>query len=237
VNNIVEPPPPRTPQLSMTLAALFPAAAVVAELEGSGDAAWLLPAEQQFLGRAVPKRVAEFAAGRACARRALAAFGLPAIAIAVGENRQPLWPDGFAGSITHTAGFCAAVVARSDELAGLGLDSERVGQIARELWPSICVASELTWLASVTAARRDAAATLLFSAKEAFYKMQYPLTGQWLGFHDVECRCTAWNEGSGSFEILPRKSIDLERHAQRPVRGHFCLHGAFLTAAAVLGPR
>ena len=33
-------------------------------------------------------------------------------------------------------------------------------------------------------------ATLFFSAKESFYKCQYPLTQQWVGFQDVEVERT-----------------------------------------------
>ena len=62
--------------LSAALADLFPDAAVVAELRTRGEVGLLMPAEAAHLGRTVPKRAQEFAAGRLCARRALAELGI-----------------------------------------------------------------------------------------------------------------------------------------------------------------
>ena len=54
------------------------------------------------LDKAVQKRKAEFLAGRYCARAALAQLdGSLAVNIGIGANREPLWPPGFVGSITH----------------------------------------------------------------------------------------------------------------------------------------
>src|SRR5271170_2846494 len=97
--------------LSTKLGNLFPPGAVVADLREPGDPELLLPVEATYLGRAVPKRVQEFTAGRLCARRALAEFGIVDFPIKVADDRRPIWPDSMVGSITHTAGFCAAVVA------------------------------------------------------------------------------------------------------------------------------
>ena len=52
--------------LSTRLGSLFPPGAVAADLRGPGDPKLLLAAEAMYLGRAVPKRVQEFAAGRLC---------------------------------------------------------------------------------------------------------------------------------------------------------------------------
>ena len=90
---------------------LFPPGVAVAVRREPGDPADLLPGEAVYVAKAVPKRINEFAAGRACARRALATFGMPGAVLLAAPDRQPLWPTGFVGSITHTAGFCAAAVA------------------------------------------------------------------------------------------------------------------------------
>ena len=63
------------------------------------------------MANAVPKRIQEFADGRLCARRALEEFGVTNFPIRMARDRQPVWPDSLIGSITHTAGLCAAVVA------------------------------------------------------------------------------------------------------------------------------
>ena len=171
--------------LSTRLGRLFSPGAVVATLREPGDPQQLLPEEAAHLGRAVPKRRQEFAAGRLCARRALAEFGMPDFPIPVAEDRQPIWPDSMAGSITHTAGFCAAVVAERRRIQALGLDTEVVGDVNVEIWPHICLPDEIAWIRSLPASEQAPAVTLIFSAKEAFYKCQYPLVRDPLGFHDV----------------------------------------------------
>src|SRR3984893_2793536 len=125
--------------LSIPLGTLFPPGAVAADLRGPGNPELLLAGEATYLGRAVPQRVQEFAAGRLCARRALAEFGIVDFPIEMAGDRQPIWPDSIVGSITHTRGYGAAVVAERRSAAALGLDSEVVGDVNAEVRPRICV--------------------------------------------------------------------------------------------------
>ncbi len=199
--------------MSADLAGLFPPGVVVAELRQAGDPQLLLPTEAPFVRQAVPKRVQEFAAGRLCARRAMEQFGVTGFPLSVGEDRQPLWPVGLIGSITHTAGYCAAAVAERGSLIAVGLDSETVGDVTRDIWPTICGASEAEWLRSLPAACQEAAITLIFSAKEAFYKCQYPLTHEWLDFHDLIVEPLAWGGGPGSAADSDMRS-DRRSHAR-----------------------
>src|SRR5216683_8440334 len=178
--------------LSPRLGSLFPPGAVAADLRGPGDLKLLLPAEAKYVGRAVPKRVQEFAAGRLCARRALAEFGIVDFPVRVADDRQPIWPDSFVGSITHTEGYGAAVVAERRRIRALGLDSEIVGQVKAPLWAAICTTSEIAWLRSLHPSEQAPAATLIFSAKEAFYKCQYPLARERLGFLDAVVEAGTW---------------------------------------------
>lgn len=93
------------------IARLFPAGVVVCVAEPAMYRAELFPEEAVAVASAVTKRREEFAAGRAAARRALAALGVPAAPLPRGERRAAVWPKGFVGSITHCAGFCAAAAA------------------------------------------------------------------------------------------------------------------------------
>ena len=220
--------------LSSALGSLFPAAAVVAELRDPGEISLLLPAEAAYLGRSVPKRAREFAAGRLCARRALAEFGIADFPIEVAADRRPLWPPSIVGSITHTDGFCAAVVAERSSLVSIGIDSEGAESVKPELWESICVADEIAWLNSLAATQRRAAATLMFSAKEAFYKCQYPLTLQFLGFLDVQVQLPDWGAQRGIFTIAANRDIEVADHAVFPMCGRYLFHEQFVTAALCL---
>jgi 4'-phosphopantetheinyl transferase EntD len=222
-----------TPNLSVPIAALFPPGVVAAELRGPGDERLLLPEEASFLGRAVPKRRGEFAAGRCCARRAMAEFAIADIPLKMAPDRQPVWPAGIVGSITHTRDFCAAVVGSRERLAALGVDSEVVGDVGSEILPRICVSAEAGWIASLPDQDRAAAATLVFAAKEAFYKCQYPLVGERLGFKDARVEAT-WGASGGEFLVHVMRPIALAAHAALPLQGRFLLHDGLVTAGVGL---
>jgi 4'-phosphopantetheinyl transferase EntD len=216
--------------LSTLLGTLFPPGAVAADLRGPGSPDLLLPAEAMHMGRAVPKRVQEFAAGRLCARRALAEFGIVDFPIRVADDRQPIWPDSFVGSITHTEGYGAAVVAERRRIRALGLDSEIVGQVKAPLWATICTPSEIAWLRSLPPSEQAAAATLIFSAKEAFYKCQYPLTRERLDFLDAMVETATWPASNGTFSIHSTRRIGFADHTAMPLKGRYLFHGKEVTA-------
>jgi 4'-phosphopantetheinyl transferase EntD len=207
---------------------------VACQTDSAGDPSLLLPAEAASLGRAVPKRVREFAAGRACARRALSELGIADFALGVGPDREPLWPDGFVGSITHTEGLCAAVVAARARHAGLGIDAERRGAVQRHLWPSICGPDERAWLETFPLALAIDLATVLFAAKEAFYKAQFPLVRERLHFHDVAIRVDAADPAAGRFAIEPRRALRIAEHASLPLAGSYRIDGGFICAGIAI---
>jgi 4'-phosphopantetheinyl transferase EntD len=220
---------------SSRVCSLFPPGVAAAEMREAADPCLLLPEEAVHLGRAVAKRAQEFAAGRLCARRALAEFGITDFPIRVAADRQPIWPDGMVGSITHTAGFCAAVVAKQRHVGSVGLDSEVVGDVKEDIWLSICAPIETAWLDSLPAGQRAAAVTLIFSAKEAFYKCQYPLAREFLAFHDVTVEA-AWGGPEGVFTIHPLRDIAIARRTTRPLQGRYLFHEHFATAGMALAP-
>jgi 4'-phosphopantetheinyl transferase EntD len=164
----------------------------------------------------VQKRVQEFAAGRACARAALVQMGYGPVALPPGADRTPHWPDGATGSITHTDGYCAAVVARTAQIRALGLDAEPQDSVKPHLWRRICTPGELATLQAQDEAEARLAATLLFSAKEAFYKCQHTLTGQWLGFTDISVEFD-----SDRFRVRPTRSLQITQYHPGPWEGRY----------------
>ena len=211
------------PSPSALLADLFDIAVSAFELRGALPDASLHPDEAACVARAAPQRIAEFAAGRACARAALAQLEIRDFALRMGPDREPLWPQGIAGSITHTAQFCGAVVARGAPARLLGVDAEHRTALRPELWRHITTAEERSWLETLEPDCGRQMAALLFSAKESFFKCQYPRTRQWLGFNDVSVRV----EGQ-SFQVLPRAAVKLQELAAAPWTGRFSLSGELL---------
>jgi 4'-phosphopantetheinyl transferase EntD len=144
------------------------------------------PGEESLVVKAVESRRREFITSRRCAREALAELGYAPVAIRAGRKREPLWPAGLIGSITHTTGFRAAAVASRSVLASIGIDAEQNDRLPDSVEESITVPGEHEMLSALS---RAFPAThwgrLLFSAKESVYKAWYPLTGRQLGFEDV----------------------------------------------------
>ncbi|MEE2861314.1 MAG: phosphopantetheinyl transferase [Pseudomonadota bacterium] len=141
----------------------------------------LWPGEEVAVRHAIPARRQEFAAGRAVARAAMQDAGLEPAALPAGPDRAPRWPTGVAGSISHAAGVAAGLAGRSAVWAGIGLDIEKAAPLDADLAAIIrasgdCDGSELG---------ADLSATLAFSAKEAAFKAQFPLTGLWLDHREV----------------------------------------------------
>ena len=161
------------------------------------DPIW--PDEAARVARAADGRRAEFAAGRSLARHALAALGAPACALPSGPGGAPVWPAGYLGSITHSRDHAAAAVARQTDLRALGIDLETGLRFKPGMERLVLLPAEIETLP--TQAGRALAATLRFCAKEAFYKMQYPLTGQRLGFHDA--RADLGDDGTVRLTLLP----------------------------------
>lgn len=152
------------------------------------DDSLLFDEERALVAAVAPGRYRDFVLGRRCARLAVEGLGVEAAPILVGARREPLWPAGVVGAITHTEGYVAAAVARSDRMASIGIDAEPDEALPAGVERRIVRPDEQHLL---DLADRDggvgvaAVDRLIFSAKEAVYKAWYPLTGQWLGFLDA----------------------------------------------------
>lgn len=212
-------------RLSPLLTRVFPPGVVAAELRMPGNPLLLFPDELQSLGSATPLRIREFAAGRTCARRALQEFGIMGQSLCMRSDRRPDWPVSMTGSISHSAAVCGAVVAGRKQFRALGLDLEIATQVTREIWPTICSPQEMQWLASLAAAQQERYAALIFSAKEAFYKCQYGVTGQWLEFDDVAVSLVPRAAHAGCFVVRARRRIALLDHVAMPLLGRFVFDG------------
>jgi 4'-phosphopantetheinyl transferase EntD len=165
---------------------ILPREVVAVQAREDAPAGALFPAEEAALGQAVEKRRREYTTARACAREALARLGLPATPILSGERGEPRWPAGIVGSITHCEGYRACALARSREIATVGIDAEPHAPLPDGLLGDIARAEEIPWLKRL---RREEPAVhwdrLLFSAKESVYKAWFPLARAWLGFEDA----------------------------------------------------
>lgn len=145
----------------------------------------LYAVEYEYIKHAVAKRRREFAAGRSMARAALRRLGVDAQAVPCAPDRSPQWPRGVVGSISHSGSWCAVAVARSTDVHALGIDVEDDRPVSVELMASICAPRELEWLQCQPHHERGVLAKVIFSAKEAVFKAQYPLTKSFVEVRDL----------------------------------------------------
>jgi 4'-phosphopantetheinyl transferase EntD len=195
---------------------LLPAGVVAVEAFADVPGEAVFPGEEDLIARAVEGRRREFVTARRLAREALGRLGYPPVAIRPGPKREPVWPAGVAGTITHCAGYRAAAVAPLSVLRSLGIDAEPNGPLPEGVEESVTVGSEREMLTRLGLTDGVHWGRLLFSAKESVYKAWYPIARCWLGFEDARL---SLDPAAGTFtaEIL----ID------GPLRE---LHGRFLAA-------
>lgn len=131
--------------------------------------------------RTVAGRRAAFRFGRSAAHAALQALGRDDGPILAGSHREPLWPSGVTGSISHTNELGVALVALLVDTDGVGIDIE-ARRPAPELNDQVPRAEERSWLDRAAPESRDDLLLALFSAKETIFKAFYPRVGTFFGF-------------------------------------------------------
>ena len=155
------------------------------------------------LGRAVNKRRAEYLAGRYCAAKALQNLsGAWYDNISVGEKREPVWPEGFLGSITHCHQFASAGVAKSGSVKGIGIDSEQIVSEKTEnnIKDHLATSEELAIDSGGHGA--EILLTLIFSGKEALYKCLFPVGRQMFYFKDAKIDSIDWGQKTFNIRVL-----------------------------------
>lgn len=213
----------------MNFASLFPPGVVVVSSETDVPEGTLFDTEAALVRNAVAKRVREFTLGRLYAHMALRRLGMEDGPLLAGSHREPRWPAGVAGSITHCDGFCGVAVARAPTRS-IGVDAEQRAPLPDGITTLIHTPAERRWLQ--TASTVDAAdwAVLCFSAKESAYKCQFPLTGFLLEFTDIEI---ALSGTPGEFVATINGPGDMPTEL-RTLRGRFAVGTHHIYTAVIL---
>lgn len=134
--------------------------------------------------KSVVKRRAEFLAGRYCALKALRSHGVTDIVIGIGEHRNPLWPSGFCGAISHCNDYAVAVISSAYKTLGIGIDIEELVSLdaAERLQSQILYGKELSLFGGHNKALLF---TLAFSIKESFFKAAFPKVKRYFNFDAI----------------------------------------------------
>ncbi|MBE1282086.1 MAG: 4'-phosphopantetheinyl transferase superfamily protein [Rhodobacteraceae bacterium] len=190
-----------------------------------------LPEEMAGLSpRAVEKRRREFSAGRHAVRLSQKSLGEPSLPVRVGPDRAPIWPDGLVGGVSHTRTCAVGVVGRSSSHRAVSVDVEEDVPLKAPLLEEICLDSEIDWLNTQDDPLRFA--KLIFSAKEAAYKAQFPITRTVYGFSGME---TYWDLENGRFSAFFTSEVAPFAKGDR-IDGRFAIgEGIIVTAAELRG--
>jgi len=200
----------------------------------------LHPLEEQALGEAVsPKRRKDFTLGRAAARRALEQVGFPVVSpVLRGEHREPLWPVGIVGSISHGNGYGVAVAAWQQDVPAIGVDIQQVEErYTDELIARFADPDEFDWVRNDPAHRIERAVRL-FSAKESVFKALYPLRRVWFAFDVAHLTPKEGELGFSAAVRLPALSTGII-HMDVGITLHegHVISGAWLTKPLAISPQ
>ncbi|WP_435244074.1 4'-phosphopantetheinyl transferase family protein [Streptomyces sioyaensis] len=189
---------------------LLPPPVVTAEAFQDAPVSQMFPEEWALVAEAVPKRQKEFGTVRGCARSALAELGIAPAPLLPGPRREPQWPAGIVGAMTHCNGYRAAAVARSAEVRTIGLDAEPHLPVNDPgVVDLVTLPSERPQLARLAAAQPEVCwDRLIFSAKESVYKAWYPLTRRWLDFQEAHLTLDPTNATFTARLLVPGPVID-----------------------------
>ena len=151
-----------------------------------GDESALLPEEAESIASHAPHVRRASGAARIAGRALLARLGLPDHAIPKSASGAPVWPDGVLGSFAHEQEVAVAAVARSGDIAALGIDVEPAEPLPSELQALVLTKREREQLPRASWSGR-----LVFAAKEAVYKAIAALDGTLLDYQDIEIDLSA----------------------------------------------
>ncbi|MEV8229754.1 4'-phosphopantetheinyl transferase superfamily protein [Streptomyces sp. NPDC079167] len=214
---------------------ILPGCVAVAEAFDDPPGAELFPEEERAIRGSAERRRREFTTTRHCARRALAGLRIAPTAIPVGARREPRWPVGVVGSLTHCEGYRAAALAAENRLVSVGIDAEPHAPMPEGMLAGIAGPAETSRLAELGEEFPHVHwGRLAFSAKESVYKAWYPVARSRLEFHDAV------------LDFIPRtQTFTAELHRKGPsadglelnrLTGRWLvLNGLILTAVTIAG--
>lgn len=150
----------------------------------------------ETLLRSPTHRLAEYAAGRLCAKNALKELGYNGVP-GFGSKREPLWPSSFWGSITHTGNIALAMASKKGSV-GIDIETIVTPTLIQDVIGSILTESERARFGDNLSCELF---TLIFSFKESFYKAAYPYVNRFIDFKAVDLIEVDWNNGKLMYRL------------------------------------
>jgi len=130
-----------------------------------------------------------FAAGRVLIKRCFVDLSLTHTMVTQDAYGAPIWPNGVTGSVSHTQRAVITAVCfnkHTNNKVSIGIDIEQLNRVQASIWPTVFTQNERVFLSKTKLPDQIKVATCLFTAKESFYKAQFPLTRQFIEYEDIE---------------------------------------------------
>ena len=148
----------------------------------------LHPAEENYFSQlSSVSRKEHYRSGRICAGEVLSKLGtLGQPVLRDPQTREPLWPEGISGAITHSGKWAAAAAGKTSDVSGIGIDLEDLErQVDSRISRHVCIPEEQKWLQECGEECLEQNLKIIFSAKESIFKAFFPYTRTYLHFHDA----------------------------------------------------
>lgn len=220
------------PNISQSLLyGLYPEGVIVRVSTYPAEIDLLFSGERELVKKSALERQKSFAKGRRCAKQCLDSLGITHFPILRGSMREPIWPEGIRGSITHCQGYSAAAVSASVHIASLGIDIEKIEDIGRLPREIVCTDEEQSWLEELSPPERSSFAYLIFSAKESLYKALFIHHRKFIEFTDVDIAVDIIDQSFTAHSKTEALAIILQRYAQL---GRYCFIDQFVATGMTL---
>ena len=148
----------------------------------------LHPAEENYFSQlSSVSRKEHYRSGRICAGEVLSKLGTRGQPVLRDpQTREPLWPEGISGAITHSGNWAAAAAGKTSDVSGIGIDLEDLErQVDSRISRHVCIPEEQKWLQECGEDFLEQNLKIIFSAKESIFKAFFPYTRTYLHFHDA----------------------------------------------------
>jgi phosphopantetheine--protein transferase-like protein len=118
------------------------------------------------------------------------------------------------GSISHTNDYCVVAISSDPSVKSIGIDLEEAGRLKEPLWGRLFTETEISRLKELgQPAEQMRLAAIMFSAKEAFYKSDFPLHQKQYEFTEVEVEVS---ETTRQLQLWVKNRADIT-----PLTGYF----------------
>ena len=149
------------------------------------------------------KRKAEYLGGRYCASLSLACRFASQQQVNTGKHREPIWPLGVVGSISHCATKAIAVTGLNTDYKYVGIDYEEI--VSNKNYYRLkqyILAHDEMYAFKQSDLCQERILTLVFSAKESLYKALFPYVKRFFGFKDAKMVCVDLNTGLFQIQLV-----------------------------------